>query len=78
MLLIGPPGVGKTKIALSLARAAVEAGHRVYSRPQSTWSPAATAPTPCSHQQPVKVRGRHEELNVACVTALPESIVPTA
>ena len=29
-LFIGPPGVGKTMLAVGLARAAAEAGHRVY------------------------------------------------
>jgi DNA replication protein DnaC len=29
-LIVGPPGVGKTMLAVCLGRAAVEAGHRVY------------------------------------------------
>jgi DNA replication protein DnaC len=30
VVFIGPPGVGKTMLAIGLARAAVQAGHRVY------------------------------------------------
>lgn len=30
ILIIGPPGVGKTHVAIGLARTAIEAGHRTY------------------------------------------------
>ena len=44
VLLIGPPGVGKTHLAVGLGRAAAEAGYRTYSPPPPTSPPAATAP----------------------------------
>ncbi|WP_241981016.1 ATP-binding protein, partial [Cryobacterium sp. TMT2-23] len=44
VLLIGPPGVGKTHIATGLGHAAVQAGYRTYSPPPPTSPPAATAP----------------------------------
>lgn len=33
VLMFGPPGVGKTNLAITLGRAAVEAGHSVLSSP---------------------------------------------
>lgn len=44
-LIIGLPGVGKTMLAICLARAAVDAGHRVYfTFARRTWPPTATKP----------------------------------
>jgi hypothetical protein len=40
----GQPGTGKTMIAIGLARAAIEAGHRVYFTTPPTWPNAANAP----------------------------------
>ena len=42
VLFIGPPGVGKTMLAVGLGRAAVEAGLRTTTRPPRTSRPAAT------------------------------------
>ena len=42
VLFIGPPGVGKTMLAVTLGRAAVEAGHRVHTRPPPSSPRAAT------------------------------------
>jgi DNA replication protein DnaC len=44
VLLIGPPGVGKTHLALALGHLAVDAGYRTCYVTPPTWSPAATAP----------------------------------
>jgi hypothetical protein len=43
ILLIGPPGVGKTHLSVGLARAAAHAGYRTYSPPPPTSPPDATA-----------------------------------
>jgi len=37
VLLLGPPGVGKTHLATALGIAATEAGYRTTSCPQPTW-----------------------------------------
>ncbi len=44
VLLIGPPGVGKTHLAVGLARAAAHAGYRTYFNPLQTSPHDATAP----------------------------------
>jgi DNA replication protein DnaC len=44
VLLIGPPGVGKTHLAVALGHQAVEAGYRVSTPPPPTSSPAPRAP----------------------------------
>src|SRR6476660_222941 len=44
ILLIGPPGTGKTHLSVGLARAAAHAATGPTSPPPRTWPPAATAP----------------------------------
>jgi DNA replication protein DnaC len=44
VLLIGPPGVGKTHLSVGLARAAAHAGYRAYSPPLLISLPAAIEP----------------------------------
>lgn len=43
VLFIGPPGVGKTMLAIALGHAAIDAGHRVY----TTTTTAADLVAPC-------------------------------
>jgi DNA replication protein DnaC len=44
VLFIGPPGVGKTMLAIALGHAAVDAGHRVITPPPPTSPPGAAKP----------------------------------
>jgi hypothetical protein len=44
VIMIGPPGVGKTHLAVGLARAAAHAGYRTYFTTAADSPPAATAP----------------------------------
>lgn len=49
VLVVGPPGVGKTMLAVGLARAAAEAGHRVY---------FTTAPDLAARSRKAAIEGR--------------------
>ena len=53
VLFIGPPGVGKTMLAVILGRAAVDGGHRVY------YTTAADLAARCPNSRPRRPLGRN-------------------
>ena len=52
VLFVGPPGFGKTMLAVAPGRAAVDAGHRVY------FTTAAERAAKCHKAAPRKAAGR--------------------
>ena len=56
VLFIGPPGVGKTMLAVILGRTAVDGGHRVY------YTTAADLAARCPNSSPRRPMGHHHEV----------------